>query len=80
MQRWLVGQELCFLSHIFRIVKQQLSAAAQPTKIRHISPNKIKDCIVWIPELTEQKRIGKLLRSLDRKIELDRVINQNLEA
>lgn len=62
------------------IVKQQLSAAAQPTKIRHISPNKIKDCIVWIPELTEQKRIGKLLRSLDRKIELDRVINQNLEA
>ena len=33
---------------------------------------------MWIPKLTEQKRIGKLLRSLDRKIELNRAINQNL--
>lgn len=60
------------------LVKQQLSAAAQQTKIRHTSPDKIKDCTVWIPELTEQKRIGKLLRSLDCKIELNRAINQNL--
>ena len=35
---------------------------------------------MWIPELEEQKRISKLLRSLDRKIELNRAINQNLEA
>ena len=62
------------------VVKQQLAAAAQQTKIRHTSPDKIKNCIVWIPELTEQKRIGKLLRTLDYKIELNRVINQNLEA
>ena len=62
------------------LVKQQLSAAAQQTKIRHTSPDKIRDCTVWIPKLTEQKRIGKLLRSLDRKIELNRAINQNLEA
>ena len=62
------------------LVKQQLSAAAQQTKIRHTSPDKIKDCTVWIPELSEQKRIGKLLRSIDSKIELNRQINQNLEA
>lgn len=62
------------------LVKQQLSAAAQQTKIRHTSPDKIKDCTVWIPELTEQKRIGMLLRSLDRKIELNRAINQNLST
>ena len=60
------------------IVKQQLSAAAQQTKIRHTSPDKIKDCSVWIPNLKEQKSIGKLLRSLDKKIELNRAINQNL--
>lgn len=60
------------------LVKQQLSAGAQQTKIRHTSPDKIKDCIVWIPDLSEQKRIGKLLRAIDRKIELNRVINQNL--
>ena len=62
------------------LVKQQLSAAAQQTKIRHTSPDKIKDCIVWIPGISEQKRIGKLLRSIDRKIEINRAINQNLEA
>ena len=62
------------------LVKQQLSAAAQQTKIRHTSPDKIKDCTVWIPELAEQKRISKLLRSLDCKIGLNRAINQNLEA
>jgi type I restriction enzyme S subunit len=61
-------------------VKQQLSAGAQQTKIRHTSPSKIKDCIVWVPTLEEQKRIGNLLSSLDQKIALNRKINDNLEA
>lgn len=60
------------------LVKQQLSAAAQQTKIRHTSPDKIKNFTVWIPELSEQKRIGKLSRSIDSKIELNRQINQKL--
>ena len=62
------------------IVKKQLNAAAQQTKIRHTSPNKIKDCIVWLPSLAEQKKIGQLLFEIDRKIELNRSINHNLEA
>ena len=60
------------------LVKRQLSAGAQQTKIRHTSPDKIKDCIVWIPSLIEQKRIGQLLSSLDAKIALNRAINHNL--
>lgn len=59
-------------------VKQQLSAGAQQTKIRHTSPDKIKDCIAWLPPLTEQKRIGQLLSTIDRKIALNRAINHNL--
>ena len=62
------------------VVKQQLSAAAQQTKIRHTSPDKIKDCTVWLPSLEKQKQIGQLLFDLDRKIELNRAINHNLEA
>ena len=76
----LLDKDFAFYLISSALVKQQLSAAAQQTKIRHTSPDKIKDCTVWIPELSEQKRIGKLLRSIDRKIELNRAINQNLEA
>lgn len=61
-----------------KTVKSQLSAAAQQTKIRHTSPDKIKDCIVWIPNLEEQKRIASILSALDSKIALNREINQNL--
>ena len=61
-------------------VKKQLSAAAQQTKIRHTSPDKIKDCVVWIPNLKEQKHIASILSDLDSKIALNRAINQNLEA
>ena len=74
----LLDKDFAFYLIPSTLVKQQLSAAAQQTKIRHTSPDKIKDCTVWIPELAEQKRISKLLRSLDCKIELNRAINQNL--
>ncbi len=76
----LLDKDFAFYLISSALVKQQLSAAAQQTKIRHTSPDKIKDCTVWIPELAEQKRIGKLLHSLDCKIEFNRAINQNLEA
>lgn len=76
----LLDKDFAFYLIPSTLVKQQLSAAAQQTKIRHTSPDKIKDCTVWIPELAEQKRISKLLRNLDCKIELNRAINQNLEA
>lgn len=62
------------------MVKRQLSAAAQQTKIRHTSPDKIKDCTVWLPPLPEQKKIGQLLSDIDRKIALNRATNHNLEA
>ena len=62
------------------MVKRQLSAAAQQTKIRHTSPDKIKDCTVWLPPLPEQKKIGQLLSDIDRKIALNRAINDKLEA
>lgn len=38
------------------VVKKQLSAGAQQTKIRHTSPDKIKDCQVYLPDLSNQKK------------------------
>lgn len=62
------------------VVKKQLSAAAQQTKIRHTSPDKIKDCTVWIPELKLQEKIGKTLYDIDQKISLNTRMNAELEA
>lgn len=61
-----------------KIVKQQLAAGAQQTKIRHTTPDRIKDLTVFIPDLANQKMVGRLLRDIDRKIALNREINRNL--
>ena len=75
-----IDPTFCYYLISSRLVRNQLSAAAQQTKIRHTSPDKIKACTVWIPELDEQRSIGRLLASLDDKIQLNKRINDNLEA
>ena len=70
----------CYYLLPTQLVKNQLSAGAQQTSIRHTSPDKIKDCKVFIPSLSEQKQIANLLSSIDKKINVNREINQNLEA
>lgn len=63
------------------IVKKQLDAAAQQTKIRHTSPDAIKACEAWIPEdISVQASIGRLLDSINTKIANNNAICSNLEA
>ena len=76
----LIDRNFCYYLISSNIVRQQLSAAAQQTKIRHTSPDKIKDCTVWIPNFEDQKRIGRILTDIDSKIAINRQINDNLEA
>ncbi len=75
-----IDPTFCYYLISSRLVRNQLSAAAQQTKIRHTSPDKIKDCTVWIPDLDDQNAIGRLLASLDEKIQLNKRINDNLRA
>ena len=75
-----LGRNYCYYLLPSKIVKQQLAAGAQQTKIRHTTPARIKDLTVFIPDLPNQKAIGQLLRDIDRKIALNREINRNLEA
>jgi len=62
------------------MVKKQIGAAAQQTKIRHTSPEKIMDCIVYLPEINHQKKAGKLLDLITRKIENNISLVDELEA
>lgn len=53
---------------------------ASGTKQRNISPKDIYDIEVYIPELVIQKYIGRILYNLDKKIQINNQINQELEA
>lgn len=61
------------------VVKKQLAAGSQQTKIRHTSPDKIKSCDVWIPDVNYQKKAGKILRTIDDKINKNNEIINILE-
>ena len=73
-----LDRNFCYYLLPSKIVKQQLAAGAQQTKIRHTTPDRIKDLTVFIPSLPEQQAIGKLLKCIDKKIALNREINRNL--
>lgn len=60
-------------------IKKQLGAAAQQTKIRHTSPDKIKACETWIPDLRYQEKAGYILDIINSKIINNKKINVELE-
>lgn len=72
--------EFCYYLLPTELVKNQLSAGAQQTSIRHTSPDKIKACKVFIPDIEDQRKIASLLSAIDHKITVNRAINQNLAA
>ncbi len=75
-----LDKSFCYYMLSQPIVKSQLLAGSNRTNVRHTSPDDINNCIVWIPELEDQKQIGTLLANIDQKISLNRQINDNLEA
>lgn len=76
------SNEICdsFIYYLLssKLVKKQIDSAAQQTKIRHTSPNKIKECTVWIPKYCEQVKIAKMIDSVNNKINNNLRINDNL--
>lgn len=74
-----MDDEFCYYLISSDTVKKQLSAAAQQTKIRHTSPDKIKDCTVVIPDIDYQIKAGELLEFITQKIKINKKINAKLE-
>lgn len=75
-----IDDNFCYYLLPSDLVKKQLSAGAQQTKIRHTSPDKIKAVTVFIPQIEEQKYIGQFLATIDKRIELLNQINSNLSC
>lgn len=63
-----------------REYRHEIIARATGTTVKHTSPSRIKEFETSIPPFDAQQAIGCILGSLDDKIDLNRRMNQSLEA
>ncbi|MBR9704054.1 hypothetical protein GOV12_01475 [Candidatus Pacearchaeota archaeon] len=61
-------------------IKNQLSSRRSGTTRPRVNLSDVRDLIIPLPPLQEQKAIAKILSSLDKKIELNEKMNKTLEA
>ena len=91
-EKCILGKSACFfnvkenvdLNFIYYVVANQqfkntITQLATGTTIKNVSLETMRNYTFRIPPLSIQKQIGKILSSLDDKIELNRRINDNLE-
>lgn len=72
-----------FLYHLATskpLIEYWASIADEKSAYPSINPSDIAECVVPIPPLLEQNAIAHILGTLDEKIDLNRHINQTLEA
>ena len=60
--------------------RDEVLASATGTTVKHTSPDRIKRFRFSLPPLSEQRAIAYILGTLDDKIELNRRMNETLEA
>ena len=60
--------------------RAEVMASCAGSTVKHTSPSKICAFRFLLPPLSEQKRISEVLKSLDDKIDLNRRMNETLEA
>jgi type I restriction enzyme S subunit len=63
-----------------QFVQDELRARATGTTVLGIRQSELRKILLPIPPIQEQERIAEILGSLDDKIELNRSINETLEA
>lgn len=63
-----------------QLVRDQIEATASGTKQRNTSPDKIYDVTVWIPNIDQQRIIGRYLYALEQKCNINTKVCSELEA
>lgn len=74
------GKYLNALLHTSYFQKYWFNNASGSGQRYTLSETAIEDAPVFLPDITEQRKIGKFFSELDRKIALNRKENANLEA
>jgi len=71
-----------FINYLFRTheYRSWVIGSATGTTVKHTSPSRITSYEFLLPPLSEQKAIAHILGSLDDKIELNRQMNETVEA
>ena len=70
-----------YILYFLQYKKPYLLSISQGGATRNaLTKGMIEDLSIQLPDLTEQRQIASILSSLDDKIELNRRINENLEA
>jgi type I restriction enzyme S subunit len=71
-----------FLFYLMRTddYRNEILASATGTTVKHTSPIRILNYQCRIPPIAEQRRCADILRSLDDKIEVNRRMNETLDA
>ena len=68
-----------FLYYSLKYNKEKIEAMGSGTTFKEVSGSTMKNVEISLPSLQQQKRIAKVLGSIDDKIETNRRINDNLE-
>lgn len=61
-------------------VREQLEHRASGTRQRNIAPSDVYDVEVYVPNLEKQRILGRLLYNLEKKVNNNNRINDNLAA
>ncbi len=76
----LVDPDYLYWLFLWREFNRELCLSASGTKILHTAPGRIEAFRFRLPPLLEQRGIAHILGTLDDKIELNRQMNETLEA
>lgn len=75
----LIGIDKWFLFYKFYQIRNTLVNQANGSVFQNLKTDIVKDFIIKLPPLAEQKKIAGILSALDEKIEINRKINARLE-
>ena len=79
----IVDKSICDIDYLYYYLKyhiKEIEAIGSGTTFKEVSKTSLQQFEIALPALEVQKHIASILSNIDCKIELNRAINQNLEA